>query len=96
MNITLKLWHGGLLGAALLLFIMSHTSTAPFYNNQLHAHRWRTDVCKKEGIPLQYCTVALPPIEIQTGPAANNKRTLNNENPQFDICLEHGEWRRIK
>lgn len=85
MTLTLKPWHGALVIALAIIFIFTHSSEAPYTNNHFHAHRWRTEVCRKNGIPINACTVTIPAV-------AN----VSSEQAQFDICMEHGEWRRIK
>lgn len=85
MTLILKPWHGVLVLVLLVLYALTHTNIAPYTNNHFHGHRWRTEVCKKNNIPVAACTVTIPAV-------AN----VSSEQAQFDICMEHGEWRRIK
>lgn len=85
MTLTLKPWHGVLVIILIALFILTHSSASPYYNNHFHGHRWRTDVCKRANLPIAACTITIPGV-------AN----VSSEQAQFDICMEHGEWRRIK
>lgn len=85
MTLTLKPWHGLVAGIILVLFIFTHSSYAPYTNNHFHQHRWRTEYCKKAGLPIQACTISIPMMQ-----------NVSTEVAQFDICMEHGEWRRIK
>lgn len=61
---------------------LKHSAYLPYSNRQFHAHRWRSDVCRAAKIDPTQCTVNVP--------------AGNNEMAYFDICLEHGELKRIK
>ena len=85
MTLTLKPWHGLLVIALAFIFIFTHSSYVPYSNNHFKPHRWRTDYCRKAGLPIAACAITMPSM--------NN---VSNETAMFDICLEHGEWKRIK
>jgi hypothetical protein len=85
MTLTLKPWHGILLIVLAVIFVFTHSSEAPYSNNHFHGHRWRTEYCKKAGLPIAACAITMPMMQ-----------NVSSETAMFDICLEHGEWRRIK
>ena len=58
----------------------------PLYaNNRFHRHRWASDVCKSRGIAPENCAMIW-----KTDPRISTEIAL------YDICLEHGELRRMK
>lgn len=101
-TILLLLW---LLLAGFYGFLFLHTSAGPYLNNQWKPHRWargqkpsaeRIAAYKKclaapndDGNTYHFCVnPEMPPI-ITIGSASG-------ETAEFDICLEHGELRRIQ
>lgn len=95
MHIELKPWHAVVFIALLVLFGLTRTSISPYANNHLKPHRWRTEVCTKAGYDAIQCMISLPIVQVQS--KTNGKQeVLSTEVPQYDICLEHGEWKRIK
>lgn len=94
MTLKLEAWHGVVAVLILVLFGLTRTSVAPYMNNHLKPHRWRSEVCKAEGIDVQVCAISLPQLAVQD--QKEGRKILSSEVPMFDICMEHGEWRRIK
>lgn len=60
-----------------------HSSYRPYLNNQFHSHRWRSDYCKAKGIDAGQCALVV-------------QSPGTTDVSYFDICLEHGELKRIK
>jgi hypothetical protein len=63
-------------------FGLHHSSYLPFKNNQWKAHRWTSDMCRANKLDPKQCTL---PIH---APGA--------EIAYFDVCMEHGELKRIQ
>lgn len=59
-----------------------HTSYFPYADRQLHGHRWRSEVCTANHVDASQCLLAI--------------QTPNESPAYFDVCLEHGEFRRVK
>lgn len=60
-----------------------HTSYFPYANGQLHGHRWRTALCDAAHVDKKQCSLVI-------------QNPGSSEVDYFDICLEHGELRKIQ
>ena len=61
-------------------------SRGPLYlNNQWKPHRWASDLCRAKGLAPEQCATRY-----------SWRNDVSNETVYFDVCLEHGEMRRIK
>jgi len=78
--------------AAVLVLVLAiggwllYCSPLSFTNNRFHRHRWASDVCRARGVAVEQCEI----VVWKTNP------NISSEVPIWDICLEHGEIRRLK
>lgn len=95
MQFELKPWHLISLGVIVIIYVLTLTSVRPYMNNQLKPHRWRSSICKNAGVDPINCYIAIPPVQELVNGKPSGK-ILTTEIPQYDLCLEHGEWKRVR
>lgn len=78
-------WGG--LACFLFGFLLSigHFYGPLYLNNQWKPHRWASEYCRAKGIDPHACAAVWG-----TDPR------ISTEKVYFDLCLEHGEYRRMK
>lgn len=69
----------------LMLVVVGNRNGPLFLHNQWKPHRWTTDICKGRGVDPHVCTQQL-----------DLNRVGAAEVVYMDMCLEHGEFRRVK
>lgn len=85
------------------MFAMTLAPMPYYHTNWMHFHRWASKDCAAHNVPFEQC----PLIRLQVvGPIFTEIRNQQKiekgwtigpvELPIFDICLEHGELKRIR
>lgn len=69
----------------IIALVLAHRNGGLYANNQWKKHRWTSDVCKANGMEPTLCTQKW-----------NMQMVGSSETAYMDMCLEHGEYRRIK
>lgn len=74
--------------AILLLGVgwIGNTHGPLYLNNQWKPHRWASDVCRAQGLDPANCEVSIWRVDPK----------ISKEVPVFDVCLEHGELKRVR